>query len=195
LVAAGNSGRHPDGKFGSRSPVVYRVAHRIQIEELTHQTVELESGLVFSEIRIIPAAIRRKELRSVDDFIDDCRHMVLPAPVISATRSKKHFPTPMLLSHKQFSLLWRFEDFFHPSDNAVCQANLNAMRMCDRLRKNILNDPLCQFAAALVLFPDHPDLGSRFDIRPNFTIHFWLLPETSLGLLGSLIIFLATYHL
>jgi hypothetical protein len=64
------------------------------------------------------------------------------------------------------------EDFFHPTDDAVCQANLNPVRMCGRLCKNILNDPFRQFPGALVLFPDNLDPGSRFSIRPVSSTHF-----------------------
>jgi hypothetical protein len=63
------------------------------------------------------------------------------------------------------------EDFFHPTDNAACQTNLNAMRMCGRLRKKILNNPLRQFPGALILFLHNLNPGSRFNIRSISATH------------------------
>jgi hypothetical protein len=71
------------------------------------------------------------------------------------------------------------EDFFHPSDDAVCQANLDSVRMGGRFCENILDDTPGQFAGALILFLDNLDQGSRFNINPAFNTHFRPLPRNS----------------
>jgi hypothetical protein len=63
------------------------------------------------------------------------------------------------------------EDFFHPTDDAACQANFNSMGMGGRLCENILNDSFRQLAGALVLFLDNLDESSRFNISLNSSIH------------------------
>jgi len=63
----------------------------------------------------------------------------------------------MLTSSKDRPVL---EDFLHPSDNTVCQAHLNAVRVGSGLCQKVLDDPFRPFAGALILFLNHPDSGA-----------------------------------
>jgi phage head maturation protease len=67
-------------------------------------------------------------------------------------------------------------EFFHAPYNAAFQTDLDPMGMRGGFREDILDDPLRQFSGSLVLFLYNHDACSRFDMGPDFSVH-WQIPE------------------
>jgi len=66
-------------------------------------------------------------------------------------------------------------ELFHAPYNAAFQTNLDSMWMCVGFRENILDDAFRKFSGSLILFLHNRNTRSRFDIRPDDSVHLYRL--------------------
>jgi hypothetical protein len=66
-------------------------------------------------------------------------------------------------------------ELFHTPYNATFQTNLDPMWMCGGFRENILDDAFRKFSGSLILFLYNLNTRSRFDVRPDDSIHLYRL--------------------
>jgi hypothetical protein len=71
-------------------------------------------------------------------------------------------------AEETFSLIGEYR--FHPADHSANQTHLDAVRVISRIGENFLNRPFGEFPGSLILFLNHLNLRSRFDIRSFSTI-------------------------
>ncbi len=79
LVAAGDAPGHAERAPGHVAPVVDGVGDGVVVEQLAEHAVELEAREVLAEVAVVAAAVGTDELGPVDHFVDDGRHVMLPA--------------------------------------------------------------------------------------------------------------------
>ena len=62
----------------------------------------------------------------------------------------------------------------YTADDTACQADFDSVGVCGRFCEYVFNHTLRQFPGALVLFPDHLNIYSRFNIRSLCSAHLYL---------------------